>query len=256
MQSDLLWIAVNPEDLCGLEQARHLAVSSYSRLLLPKITPESVEKLLYIDIDVLVLSDIYTPFSCIDWKYELYAVPDFRFSDSDFMLSLGAHPDTLGMNAGILALDITNLRKSGDFEKALEFARQYRKLDFADQDALNAVLQGKWGRLDWKWNLYQCNPADLLPETLDGANRPKNWNDMYSQAYILHFVSPSKPWNCASKHPASTVYHQYIQECGFFSALEYRQWLRSYRKLLRKQFVHRIQRKLEKLFSATSTLRK
>ena len=52
---------------------------------------------------------------------------------------------------------------------------------FWDQEALNAVLAGKWGALDPRWNRI-ANPRGALPgEGQDGA-------------WIYHFAGNVKPW--------------------------------------------------------------
>ena len=52
---------------------------------------------------------------------------------------------------------------------------------FWDQEGLNAVLCGRWGELDPRWN-----QASRTGESAPTAQRPEPW--------IVHFTGTLKPW--------------------------------------------------------------
>jgi lipopolysaccharide biosynthesis glycosyltransferase len=51
-----------------------------------------------------------------------------------------------------------------------------------DQDALNFVCNGRWKRLDYRWNFHDCSKSI---SNLNPSIRPG----------IFHFVSTQKPWD-------------------------------------------------------------
>ncbi|MFC3886623.1 glycosyltransferase family 8 protein [Bacillus songklensis] len=66
------------------------------------------------------------------------------------------------------------------------------KIDYMDQDALNAILHDKWLELDPKWN-YTTECMERLH-----IDNPA----------IIHFTSAKKPWN--SEHPFKQEYLKYL----------------------------------------------
>jgi lipopolysaccharide biosynthesis glycosyltransferase len=61
-----------------------------------------------------------------------------------------------------------------------------------DQDALNAVVAGRWTELDTEWNVTPY--WDTLAHRL-GPN-----TDIFQRVRILHFVSDEKPWLPGYEH--------------------------------------------------------
>jgi lipopolysaccharide biosynthesis glycosyltransferase len=82
------------------------------------------------------------------------------------------------MNGGVAVLDLTAIRSEGLFRAALAYASEYpERCLFAEQDALNAVLDGRWQVLDWRWN-----SMNYMQERV--ARTP----------FIRHFTG-NKPWS-------------------------------------------------------------
>ena len=85
-------------------------------------------------------------------------------------------------------------------DQLLQFiAHHYEKLDFWDQDALNAVLGNQTYIVDKKWNCithYYNNNEEILEEA------------------IIHFTGsgPSKPWSRYGTHPRRQLYFKYLMQ--------------------------------------------
>jgi lipopolysaccharide biosynthesis glycosyltransferase len=69
-----------------------------------------------------------------------------------------------------------------------------------DEVALNAVLYGSWGQLDPRWNVYPMTERLATPgfrylgeDVIARADLPA----LEADAWILHYVSPVKPWTAA-----------------------------------------------------------
>ncbi len=52
------WIEINTDELHGLITVGHLDLETYFRLLLPKLIPPCISKVLYLDCDLLVTDDV------------------------------------------------------------------------------------------------------------------------------------------------------------------------------------------------------
>lgn len=83
------------------------------------------------------------------------------------------------LQSGVMVIDLKAVRQEGIFRNAIQFANDFpEKCALVDQDALNAVLNGRWQVLDWRWNV--CNDEALY------APRPH---------FIRHHAGPHKPWS-------------------------------------------------------------
>ena len=94
--------------------------------LLADLVPDMPDKLLYLDIDMMLNDDISKLYNIDVSKYEYAAV---REKYGSVILA------TDYINAGMLLLNMKNIRKTGLLEKARELIKT-KKMLFADQDAI------------------------------------------------------------------------------------------------------------------------
>lgn len=179
-----------------LKGSMHLSQETYYRLWIPLIFPE-YEKVLYLDSDMCILSDVAELYEVEIGNYAAGAVQDVVCH------GLQRHTESIGLedvketfNAGVLLINAVEFEKQKIREKCLallaeDYQRKERRLVFADQDALNIVLYKNHYRLDEKWN---CQPLYLwrMEEVMDG------WKEKYvyaqEHASIMHFSGDRKPW--------------------------------------------------------------
>jgi lipopolysaccharide biosynthesis glycosyltransferase len=80
-------------------------------------------------------------------------------------------------NSGVMVIDLRVIRAERIFADALRYALDHpERCEFVDQDPLNAVLDGRWQVLDWRWNAL-TQIRDLMPK----------------EPFIRHFAR-YKPW--------------------------------------------------------------
>lgn len=168
------------------------SMMTYARLLMPQVFSESVDRVIYLDADVVVLGDL-GPL----WDTDLEGSPYGAVIDSDWKGNaerIGLSANLQGrksdpgeyFNAGVLIVDLARWRQDRISEKALEFLERHPRTLLADQDALNATSNGMWKKLDSRWNC-QHHPATGYSK-LRVEERPS----------IIHFAGKWKPWNPAN----------------------------------------------------------
>jgi lipopolysaccharide biosynthesis glycosyltransferase len=170
----------------------HFAPVNYFRLHISKFFIEDV--ILYLDVDLLVLLDI-SELIRIDFKnYILAAVPEENFNRHE---DLGMNVSSKYFNAGVLLINNEKWKELNFGNLTLDFIRNNKdKIIMADQDGMNAVLNGSFLPLNFKYNL-QANQFNL-----------HSWNKTQDKG-ILHFSGSIKPWhlfNRAPKHPLWYLY--------------------------------------------------
>lgn len=167
----------------------HVTGATYQRLLLEEYLAGTATRVLWLDCDLLVLDDP-TPLLRFDsGSSVLHAVRDplvpqvsAAFGVRDWR-RLGLAADTPYFNAGVMSIDLRAWQELEVSRRALAYLETYgRAVWFNEQEALNAVIGGRWTRLDDRWN-FSANPVHARNQRPAGGPA------------IVHFAGRVKPWN-------------------------------------------------------------
>jgi lipopolysaccharide biosynthesis glycosyltransferase len=198
-------IEVSNAGLSDLAVTGDITTMTYARLLMGNLLPLEIDRILYLDGDILVRGDV-----CELWTTDLQGrtigavvdLPRYPFNQT-----LGLRADALYFNAGVLLIDLRRWRERKIGERALTLAREHRdRLRWSDQCALNFVLQDDWTVLDRSWNFQSFDVAHVV----NGHMRfdrvdPKR----LASARLIHFNGTSKPWHYLNDHPLKGEYLHY-----------------------------------------------
>lgn len=181
-------------------------------LLLPDLLPESVERVLFLDADILVLDDVAKI-----WEADISGSSVAAVADQAIPIcssprgvknrsALGIPDAAPYFNAGVMVLNLARWRRLGVASRAHEYLRQLDgQADFLHQEALNAVLWNDWLPLDQRWNLV----ASLTGRRY-GPHRRTTW----TPPGIVHFSGRLKPWRMHVGGPFAAAYDQYLARCS------------------------------------------
>lgn len=182
---------------------------TYARLSLPDIL-EGVERVLYLDTDMLVMRDIAPLYFSDLGDCALGAVIDYglliRLLRDEPLPVQGATTlicdylrDTIRLsnphryfNAGALLVDLVKFRSLGIAQRAREaLSNELSRAIFNDQDALNFAVAGAFVELDPRWNAIQDilfkEFHQRLPAQIEAVV------DLYKEPWIMHYAGV-KPW--------------------------------------------------------------
>jgi lipopolysaccharide biosynthesis glycosyltransferase len=190
--------------------SNHITKAAYYRICIPNlITDPAVKKAIYIDCDALVLDDISKL-----WDLDFHTNPCAAVEDAGQhhrLEKMNISDTSKYFNSGIMIIDFEQWRKQDISNKVLDFIQTFpsEKLEFHDQDALNAILHDKWKELHPRWNaqshiiLKEKIPVSLVDQKKHIETRLK--------PAIVHFCGPDKPWNSQTNHPFAKKYFDYLQ---------------------------------------------
>jgi lipopolysaccharide biosynthesis glycosyltransferase len=201
------WLPIPPAAFEGLPCWGQMPATTYSRLLLADLLPPSVQRVLWLDCDLLVLGNLAELWTSSLGGACIGAVRDPFIPCLGSRLGLrgldqlGLPADVPYFNAGVLLIDLRRWRSSEVGPRAMEFLRRYRdRVFYQDQAALNAVLSGCWTELDSRWN-----------RAVSGAGAADGGGDGREPAAgILHFCGSLKPWRFRGSGPLHQLYLQYV----------------------------------------------
>jgi lipopolysaccharide biosynthesis glycosyltransferase len=116
-------------------------LATYFRILIPVILPETLEKVLYLDSDIVVRKNIIDLWRTDISNHPLGAVYDMFVDDIRIYNRLCFDVDQRYYNAGVLLMNLSYWRKRKIPEKCLAVIDSLsEKLKFLDQDLFNILL--------------------------------------------------------------------------------------------------------------------
>jgi lipopolysaccharide biosynthesis glycosyltransferase len=216
--------------LRGLPTWGRMSLTTYQKLTLDEWLPDKLDRAIWLDCDLLVLEDLSRLWRRGMGSSAVLAVQDQRVPvvSASFGVSawreLGLPAKAKYFNAGVLVIDLAQWRRQEVRQRSLEYIRTYAEsVYFWDQEALNAVLAGRWGELDPQWNrhptLDHLVGRHLDPDLGRGAASPAS-----SDHGILHFSGSRKPWNLACGGTSWGLYQSYLDRTDWAGWRPARRW--------------------------------
>jgi lipopolysaccharide biosynthesis glycosyltransferase len=213
--ASVVWLRADRSLLTGLPAADSLSI--YDRLLAGDAMPASLSKVLWLDADLLVMRDVGELWTLDMDGAAALAVQDLAipYVSSPLGLrewrALGLRADAPHFNSGVLVVDLETWRREEIGAKALHYLRSQRhSIAYYDQEALNAVLAGRWRAIDPRWNLIaslagrRCHPSSHLPEEV--------YRRAVQDPWIFHFAGDWKPWTLPHGGYPYDLYFSYLDQ--------------------------------------------
>ena len=191
-----------------------LSRASYFRLDIANILGESIEKIIYLDCDLLVYDDIEKM-----WQLDMGGKPVAATCDLGIMASarvrkqknkfIGLPFDAPYFNAGVLIMDLKKWR-DGNYAEAIIALATQNKYPNHDQDALNKFFMNNWQEIPLRWdvippvfNLFLkiVTKPDLRKKAIEAKLNPA----------IFHYAGGYKPWEYEIHDGFNDKYYEYLK---------------------------------------------
>ncbi len=182
----------------------------YYRLLAAQILPEELNKILYLDPDVLVINSL-RPLWELDMKDSLFAAASHtgktELANNINKLRLGT--DQKYYNSGVLLINLPLCRSEIVPEEIFSFVGEHTSdLLLPDQDILNAMYGSRIQEIDdFLWNYDARNYNNYFVRSAGEANL--EW--VMKNTAIIHFCGRAKPWKPHYTHRFGILYRHYMQ---------------------------------------------
>jgi lipopolysaccharide biosynthesis glycosyltransferase len=212
---EIHWLPLDSAALSGLPLWGVWPPITYADLLMGEALPESLHKAIWLDTEMIVLADIGKLWNAGLDDLPLLAVQDLAipYVSSRYGLAryreLGLAADAKYFNTGVMVVNLDWWRKNQVARKVLEYLRDHREsVHLLDQDGLNAVLGGRWGALDSRWNqIASIAGRRFLKVThLDAAQ----YRQVVDDPWIIHYAGFWKPWRYHNRNPSRALYFHYL----------------------------------------------
>lgn len=187
---------------------KHYTKEMYYRLLAFKFLPEDVEKILYLDPDILVINEI-------DKLYET-DISDYLFAAAYHDLATVKELNKLRLlpyeidayyNSGVLLMNVSKQRKMINEQEIYDFVEKNKlKLILPDQDILNGLYSKEIKKVD---EIYYNYDARFYPYYKLVSKGKVDLDFVINNTSIIHFCGKKKPWHKNYNGKFHSLYKHY-----------------------------------------------
>lgn len=190
------------------DQSGHISMATYYRLFVADILPASIDKLLYMDCDLVVDGSLAPLWNTDVSPYAVAAVEDMWSGKADNYSRLGYDAAYTYFNAGVLLVNLDYWRRHHVARLSSAYVVEHAgKLKFNDQDVLNGLFYDKKLLLPFQWNVQDGllrKRRKIRAEAVPQLDRD------LQQPVIIHFTGHRKPWNFDCISPYRSLFFRYL----------------------------------------------
>ena len=202
-------------------------IVTYYRMYVAELLPETIDKILYLDCDMIVTANLSHLWDIDLTGKAIAAVSNIRMYPDQYQRRMGYPAEAKYFNGGTLLINVDYWRKNHIGQQCRTFLENnYDKIVFYDQDILNAVLWDKKIHIPLTYNfqirfLLKDMFAEQSPES------KKEIIETMRNPYIIHYAYNVKPW--------SAVYYKmpYSEKWNYYKRLS--PWAHEVKKLPRRK---------------------
>ncbi len=190
--------------------------SAFSRLYAAAVLPDTVDSILYLDCDTIILGKLNGLETINLEEYMLYGVKDCI--SALYRKNIGLNANSLYINAGVLLFNLKKLRSINVTERIEKFLKRYSQgIHYADQDVLNGAFNEKFGIFPAEFNvmtltyMYEYNDILKLRHPINYYKKVEIENAIRNPK-IIHFTTCMlnvRPWYINSTHPMTNEFLKY-----------------------------------------------
>lgn len=202
-------IRVNDDELADVPVAA-LSKETYYRLFAVQLLPQDIDKILYIDVDILVIGSLEELYRTDISGYYFAAAKDTSNGTEKGKKQLEIPDEYSYINAGVLLMNMTLLREHLDLKKALDFARvSPRRVPNCDQDVINGLFYDKIKIVSNQFNheARYHSIEDILSYPWEYFRSVKR-----KKVKLIHYMGKSKPWKKEYEGKYGRLYFHYIKD--------------------------------------------
>lgn len=212
--------------------------ATYYRLLFTEILPDDINKVIYLDCDMIIMGSLLELWNTDVSHCALAAVTDMSESIHDFD-RLGYNKKLGYFNAGLLLINLAYWRKIN--AKSLFWdliKRSPERIKFHDQDVLNICFKANKKMLSFKWNFQDgfIYKPELME--MDENKYHQQLEEARKNPVIIHYTSMAKPWHVECQNPYKKEFFKYLKQTHWRTyrlkrRFEYNAWRHLFGDVLR-----------------------
>lgn len=208
---DFSFVDVNPELFEGFPVSKKYPAEIYYRLAAPALIHDDIERLLYLDGDIIVINSLVELYNT-DFEGNLIAACSHTKMVLDLINQVRLGMDQLVpyINSGVMLYNMPALREAMSLQDIQKYAMGRELVLFLpDQDILTALYGKKIKLIDaWKYNLGEKLLTSVSSSTF-ASGRDLDW--IRKNTSIIHYYGPNKPWKSTYAGMLGIFYDELIR---------------------------------------------
>ena len=193
----------------GFPETERYPVQIYYRLVAPLLLPETIDRILYLDVDTVIINSLKTIYN-IDFEENWFAActhtKEFLKKINQFRLRIDK--DVPYINTGIMLMNLPELCRHLDLEAIRHFTLENQwLLILPNQDVLTALYGDKVKIIDTL--RYNISDRVLAFHNADPKNEKIDLTWVAKNSVIIHYFGRNKPWENFYIGILDTFYYQY-----------------------------------------------
>lgn len=206
------FLRVDETQFAGFPESSRYPKQIYYRLAAPLLLPQDLDRILYLDVDLVVinsLKDFYD--SAFDGSYYIACSHVREFLTRFNQKRLGVDADVPYINTGVLLMNLPELRRNLTLEQISETAqRKMHSFMLPDQDLLT-VMHGEHIKLA-DTMCYNLSDRILSVYNASPQNEPRDLAWVRQNTVIIHYCGKNKPWKSGYSGILDVFYHELVQD--------------------------------------------
>jgi lipopolysaccharide biosynthesis glycosyltransferase len=205
-RAECQFVPVDPEMFANFPESKRYPKQIYYRLASPLLLPENLDRILYLDVDTVVINPLTELYETdFDGAYYVACTHTKELLSKVNQARLGAPKESPYVNTGVLLQNLPALRENLRLEDIRAYAeKRMRAFILPDQDILTGLYGDKVKLVDTM--RYNLSDRVLRQYNTSPKNREKldvDWVRQHSA--IIHYCGKNKPWK-----------HRYTGSLGVF----------------------------------------
>jgi len=201
------FIRVDETAFEGFPESNRYPKQIYYRLAAPLLLPDNLDRILYLDVDLVVINPLEEVYH-MDFEGNFYIACSHvkSFLTKFNQIRLGVDGDVPYINTGVMLMNLESLRRELTLEQIRRTAEKMHTFMLPDQDLLTVMYGDRIKLTDtMRYNLsdrmISFYNADPRHEKLD-----LDW--VRKNGVIIHYYGKNRPWNDKYSGILDVFYHE------------------------------------------------
>ena len=173
-------VRLEPDQRADIPASMTKNMGLYLRLLMGRMLPEAVDRVIYLDSDIVVIDSLAPLWSLDLAGCTIAGMKDEKAMRSEMRRGFAGTSPAKYLNSGVLLIDLAKWRENDCEKRLIDVIGRHERLAHYDQSAINLVLSDEAMTISTRWN--------FMPTTV--------WDEDHvpEQPVVIHYAGTCKPW--------------------------------------------------------------
>ncbi len=191
-----------------------MAITVYARLFIGTLLPADIEKVLYVDSDLVFDGSVYELYNT-DLGGNLAGCVLDTCMEEEMKTKIGLKPDDPYINTGVMLIPLKTWREENIERRFIEFLLSRKgRVYLHDQGIINAVCAGRITFLPARYNVsayFFSHPYTLLRRYSIPFVQSDDFSLAVDSPVVIHYTAGmyGRPWNENCTHPRQDIFLRY-----------------------------------------------